>query len=58
MESSENALWIVIALKSVTFSAAESAPKITLKTSYFMLFLKKLTKTLEKKLMIKFVLVE
>ena len=53
-ESSENALWIAIALKSATFSAPETA----LETTYFMLFLKNLTKNLEKKLMIVFVLIE
>ena len=46
-ESSENALWITIAFKSETFNALETA----LKTTYFMLFLKNLTKNLEKKLM-------
>ena len=43
-ESSENVLWIVIALKSATFSAPESAPETTLKTMYFILFHKNLTK--------------
>ena len=57
-ESSENALWIAIALKSATFSAPESAPKTALETTYFMLFLKNVTKNLEKKLMIVFVLIE
>ena len=57
-ESSENALWIAIALKSATFSAPESAPETALETTYFMLFLKNLTKNLEKKLVIKFVLME
>ena len=57
-ESSENALWIAIALKSATFSAPESAPETALETTYFMLFLKNLTKNLEKKLMIVFVLIE
>ena len=53
-ESSENALWIAIALKSATFSAPETA----LETTYFMLFLKNLTKNLEKKLMIVFFLID
>ena len=53
-ESSENALWIDIALKSATFSAPETA----LETTYFMLFLKHLTKNLEKKLMIVFVWID
>ena len=48
----------VIALKSATFSAYESAPETNLETTYFMLFLKNLTKILEKKLVIKFVLME
>ena len=45
----------VIALKSATFSAPESASENYLQTTYFMLFLKNLTKNLEKKLVIKFV---
>ena len=49
--SSENALWIAIALKSATFGAPESASETALETTYFMLFLKKLTKNLEKKVM-------
>ena len=53
-ESSENAFWIAIALKSVTFSA----PGTALETTYFMLLLKNLTKNLETKLMIVFVLIE
>ena len=53
-ESSENAAWIAIALKSATFSGPETA----LETTYFMLFLKNLTKNLEKKLMIVFLLIE
>ena len=57
-ESSENALSIAITLKSATLSAPESAPKTTLETAHFMLFLKNLTKNLEKKLMIVFVLME
>ena len=57
-ESSENALCIAITLKSETFSPPESAPKTALETTYFMLFLKNLTKNLEKKLMIVFVLIE
>ena len=57
-ESSENALWIAIGVKSETFSAPESAPKTVLKTTYFILFLKNVTKNLEKKLMIVFVLIE
>ena len=44
----------VIALKSATFSA----PETNLETLHFMLFLKNLTKNLEKKLVIKFVLME
>ena len=53
-ESSENALWIVIALKSATFNAPKSALETAFEIRilcYFMLFLKKLTKNLEKKLM-------
>ena len=57
-ESSENALWIAIALKSETFSAPKSAPETALETTYFMLFHKYLTRNLEKKLMIVFVLIE
>ena len=53
-KSSENAAWIAIALKSATFSGPETA----LETTYFMLFLKNLTKNLEKKLMIVFLLIE
>ena len=53
-ESSKIALWIDIALKSATFSAPETA----LETKYFMIFLKNVTKNLEKKLMIMFVLIE
>ena len=53
-ESFENELWIVIALKSATFSAPETA----LETTYFMLFLKNLTKNLKKKLVIMFVWME
>ena len=48
----------VIALKSATFSAPEIAPETNLKTTYFMLFLRNLTKNLEEKLVIKFVLME
>ena len=48
----------VIALKSATFSAPESASENYLQTTYFMLFLKNLTKNLEKKLVIKFVFIE
>ena len=48
----------VIALKSATFSAHESAPETNLETTHFMPFLKNLTKNLEKKLVIKFVLME
>ena len=48
----------VIALKSATFSAPESASENYLQTTYFMLFLKNLTKNLEKKLVIKFVLMK
>ena len=57
-ESSENALLITIALKSATFSALENVPETALETTYFMLFLKNVTKNLEKKLMIVFVLIE
>ena len=57
-ESSENALWIAIALKRAVFSAPESAPETPLETTSFMLFLKNLTKNLEKKMMIVFVLIE
>ena len=39
-------------------SACESATKTALETRYFVLFLKKLTKNLEKKLVIMFVLME
>ena len=48
-ESTENALWIAIALKSPTFSAPKSAPKTALKTKYFLIFLKNLAKNLGKK---------
>ena len=47
-ESSENVLWIAIALKTATFSAPESAPETAFET-YFMLFLKNLTKTFGEK---------
>ena len=47
-KSSENALWIAIVLKSATFSASESAPDTALETTYFMLFLKNVTKFGEK----------
>ena len=57
-QSSENALWIAIALRSATFSVPESATETALETTYFMLFLKNSTKNLEKKLMIVFVLIE
>ena len=57
-ESSENELWIDIALKSATFSATESSPETSLETKYFMIFLKNFTKSLDKKLMIVFVLTE
>ena len=53
-ETFENALWTAIVFKSATFSAPETA----LKTTYFMLFFKNLTKNLEKKLMVVFVLIE
>ena len=46
--SSENTPWIAIALKSATFSAPESAPETALESTYFMLFLKNLTKNCEK----------
>ena len=52
--SSENTPWIAIALKSATFSAPETA----LESTYFMLFLKNLTKNCEKKLVIMFVSME
>ena len=57
-ETAENALWTVIAVKSETFTASESAPATYLETTHFMLFLQNLTKTLKKKLVlvIKFVL--
>ena len=57
-ESAENALWAVIAVKSETFTASESAPETYFETTYFMLFLQNLTKTLKKKLVIviKFIL--
>ena len=54
----ENTPWIVIALKCATFSAPESAPETTLESTHFMSFLKNLTKYLEKKLVIMFVLIE
>ena len=54
-KSFENVLWIVIAIKNATFSAPKIAPKNALKTTYFMLFLKNLTRNLEKKLVIMFV---
>ena len=44
----------VIALKSATFNAPESAPE----TTHFMLFLRNLTKNLKEKLVTKFVLME
>ena len=47
-ESSENALWIAIALKSTTFSAPERAPETSLETMYFMLLLKNLRKSCKK----------
>ena len=53
-ESSENAFWKTIALKSANFSAPESAPKTVLETTNFTLFFKNLTKKLEKKVMIVF----
>ena len=56
-ESNWNELWIVITLKSETFSAPKSAPETALETMYFML-LKNLAKNLEKKLFIRFVLME
>ena len=58
LKSSENALWIAIALKSATFNTSEIAPESALEATYFMLFLKNLTKHLEKKLMIVFALIE
>ena len=39
-ELSENVLWIVIALKSATFSAPKGAPKIALETTYLCYFIK------------------
>ena len=57
-ESSENALWIAIVLKNATFIAPKSAPETALETTYFMLFLKNLTKDLEKKLVIVFAVIE
>ena len=56
-ESNWNELWIVITLKSETFSAPKSAPETALETMYFML-LKNLAKNLEKKLFIRFALME
>ena len=43
-ESSEHALWIAIALKSATFSASESAPKVHSKLRILCYFLKTLLK--------------
>ena len=57
-ESAQNALLIVIAVKSAAFSAPKSASETTLETMYFMLFLKNVTNNLEKKLVIKFVLMK
>ena len=57
-ESSENALWIDIALKNATFSAPETAIETAPEFTCFMLFLKNLTKNLKKKLMVVFVLIE
>ena len=54
-ESSENALWIAVGLKSGIFSPPESAFETALE---IMLFVKNLTKNLEKKTMIVFVLIE
>ena len=48
----------VMVLKSATFSAPESAHETNLETTYFMLFLKNLTKNLEKKVVVNFVWVE
>ena len=47
-ESSENVLWIVITLKSSTFSALKSATTSDFETTYFMLSLKNLTKICSK----------
>ena len=57
-KSSENVLWIAIALKSATFSTPEIAPESALEATYFMLLFKNVTKHLEKKLMIVFALIE
>ena len=57
-ESSISVLWIAIALKNATYCAPKNAHEIVLKTAYFMVFLKNLTKNLEKKQMIVFVLIE
>ena len=57
-ESSENALWIAIGLKSAIFSPPESALETALEITCFLLFVKNLTKNLEKKAMIVFVLIE
>ena len=57
-ESSENALWVAIALKGAAFSAPEIAPETALETTYFTLFLKNLIKNSEKKVVIVFVLIE
>ena len=51
---SENALQIVTTLKSASFSELESA----FKTTCFMLFLKNLNNTLQKKLVIMFLLIK
>ena len=53
-EPSENAFLIAIALKSANFRAPKIAPKSALETTHFMLFLKNLTKNLEKNLVIMF----
>ena len=57
-ETSENAIWIAIALKIVIFSAPESDPKLLSKQPILMLFLKNVTNNMEKKLMIVFVLIK
>ena len=49
---------MVIALKNATFSASEGVPETTLETMYFILFLKNLSKSLEMKLVMKFILTE
>ena len=56
--SSENIPGTAIALKSATFCTPGSAPETALESTYFMLFLKNVTKNSEKKLVIMLVLIE